>query len=73
MNDRSSYPDRWNRWFTRLVQLTGLLLGVHEALMAHGGRSTVFLYSAALILGPQGVRLMIRGLRSLGEGEVGSR
>ena len=60
--------DRWNRNFTRLVQLLGLGLGVHEAAWPNGGRGSVLLYSAALIIGPQGLRLLLRGAGALDQG-----
>jgi hypothetical protein len=52
-------PDRWSRWFFRLVQLVGLALGVNEALGR--GRPWVLLFSGALILGAIGLRIMLRG------------
>lgn len=58
-------PDRWSRWFFRLVQGTGLALGVHEGLGA--GRPFVMLFAGALILGAVGVRILIRGVSELSE------
>lgn len=66
----SAAADRWNLWFTRLTQVCGLGLGVHEAVLTSSDRFGVLAFAAAMILGPQGLRLMVRGVQGLqGGGE----
>lgn len=61
----SPRPDRWSRWFFRLVQVTGWGLGIHEVLGP--GRATVLMFCGALILGSVGVRAMVRGVVELAQ------
>lgn len=62
---RSSATDRWNLWFTRGVQTAGLGIGLHEALLTQSDRMNVLAFAAAMVLGPQGLRLFVRGVRGL--------
>lgn len=62
---RRDATDRWNLWFTRLTQLAGLGIGIHEAALTGSDRFGVLAFAAAMILGPQGLRLMLRGARGL--------
>ena len=63
---RRQATDRWERWSTRGMQVLGAAIGGHEAFLATTDRTNVLLFALALILGPQGVRLMLRGVRGLG-------
>lgn len=65
---RAASGDRWELWTTRGTQLLGAAIGAHEAFLTHSDRTNVLWFALALILGPQGVRLVLRGVRGLNGG-----
>ena len=59
--------DRWSLWFTRLMQLVGLGIVVYETLVVQSDRPWLLLVAVAMMLGGQGLRLLLRGARGLME------
>jgi len=57
--------DRWSLWFFRLVQTVGLAIGVYEVKFTAHAQISVLLYSAALILGSFGLKLLLHGAQTV--------
>lgn len=55
--------DRWSVWFNRVSQVAGLVLVAYEV----SGPENPFalLFAGAMMLGPVGLRLMLRGASGL--------
>ena len=65
----STPADRWSIWFTRLVQLVGLLIVVAEQaavlLWDRKPEPWLLLVAVAMMLGGLGLRLILRGAGGL--------
>jgi hypothetical protein len=63
------HVDRWTKWWSRLSQIAGLALASYEIVLRPGGaQDGVLLFCAAAMLGPIGLRILLKGV-----GEFASR
>jgi hypothetical protein len=60
-------PDRWSLWFTRLMQLVGLGIVCYETIVVQRDRPWLLLVAVAMMIGAQGLRLLLRGARGIME------
>ena len=65
----SAQGDRWSIWFTRIVQLVGLLIVITEQvavlLLGRHPEPWLLLVAVAMMLGGLGLRLILRGATGL--------
>lgn len=55
--------DRWTKWWSRLSQVAGLALAGYEVVLRHAGaQNGVLIFCAAMMLGPLGLRMLVRGV-----------
>lgn len=73
----SEAGDRWSRWFTRTMQVVGLLMIVTQAAAVYvGGRHPepwLLLVAMAMMLGGVGLQLILRGMSGLLGGSGGAK
>ncbi len=59
--------DRFQVWFWRLVQIVGLLVVCYEVVVEKRERPWIDLLAVAMILGAQGIVMLLRSVRSIQE------